>query len=143
MKSLLTGVVVILTFSFLLPGTILAQTGLLEGTWELVSIKMTSPDGNVEEFVADDKGRSIKVYNATHFAVVGHNSDGSFGWANAGTYTVEGNTFTEVIINGSNPDWIGYTNRTEFNLQGDVLKSKYFFPDKTISEETWRRVTAR
>lgn len=140
MKSLLTGVVVILTFSFLLPGTILAQTGLLEGTWEVVYAKYTSPDGNVEEFTADYKGRSIKIFNATHFAVVGHKPDGSFGWANAGTYTVEGNNLTEFITSGTNPDWIGYTNRTGFNLQGDVLKSKYFFPDKTISEETWRRV---
>ena len=143
MKSLLTWVVVILTFSFLLPGTILAQTGLLEGTWEVISVKMTSPDGNVEEFIADENGRSFKIFSATHFAVVGHNPDGSFGWANAGTYPAEGNTFIEVIINGSDPDWIGYTNRTEFNLQGDVLKSKWIMPDKTIAEETWRRVKAR
>ncbi len=55
MKSLLAGIVVILTLSFILPVATLAQSGILEGTWESVSVKTTSPDGTIvfERTVAD------------------------------------------------------------------------------------------
>ena len=162
MKSLLAGIVVILTLSFILPVATLAQSGILEGTWESVSVKTTSPDGitvgerNRDD--PDDKGGSIKILNATHFAVVGHHADGSFAWVYAGTYTVEGNTYTEFvtiaanpdlvglenpaefITNAANPDWVGWENPAEFTLKGDILKTKRILSNKNIVEETWRRV---
>ena len=145
MKSLLTGIVVILTLSFILPGTILAQSGILEGTWEVVSVKTTSPDGTTvfERTVADpdDKGGSIKILNSTHFGLVGHKPDGSFAWASAGTYTVEGNTYTEFITNAADPSWVGWVLPKEFTLKGDILKTITINKtNKNINEEIWRRV---
>ena len=144
MKSLVTCIVVTLFLSFILPGTILAQSGILEGTWEVVSVKTTSPDGTIvyERTVddPDDKGGSIKILNSTHFAVVGHKMDGSFGWATAGTYTVEGTTYTEFVDKAADPDWVGWVNPAEFTLEGDILKTKRIVSNKNITEETWRRV---
>ncbi len=60
MKSLLTAAVVILTLSFILPVATLAQSGILEGTWEVVYSKTTSPDGTTvgerTHTDPDDKG---------------------------------------------------------------------------------------
>ena len=143
MKSLLTGIVVILFLSFTLPGAILAQSGILEGTWEVVSAKTTAPDGTVSERTIadpDDKGGSIRIINATHFAVVGYGKDGSFGWATAGTYTVEGNTYTEFVTKAADPSWVGWVNPAEFVLEGDLMKTKRTNSDKYVTEETWRRL---
>jgi Domain of unknown function (DUF4488) len=145
MKSLLTCIVVILFFSFILPGTILAQSGILEGTWELVSSKTTSPDGTVTERTLadpDDKGGSIKILNATHFAVISQRKDGAFSHVHGGVYTVEGNIYSEKLSTSSWPSQIGWDNVIEFTLQGDIWKIKYNSGDKSITEETWSRVKA-
>ena len=143
MKSLVTCIVVTLFLSFILPGTILAQSGILEGTWELVALKSTSPDGTVTERILaepDDKGGSIKILNATHFALITINKDGDFSHAHAGVYTVDGNTYSEKLSSSSLHEVIGWDNATEFTLQGDIWKFKYNSTNKNIIEETWHRV---
>ena len=130
---------------FFIIGPILGQSTELVGTWEVVSGKWTTPDGSSGERnpAADpeDKGRSIKIINATHLATVAHtNKDGSFRHVSAGSYTVSGDTLVVKLTHTSIPDTVGYENKGKFKIEGDVLTWRYTARNGNKIEETWRRV---
>ena len=85
-------------------------------------------------------GRSIKIYTETHFTVVGQNEDGTFSHAFAGEYVLKGNTVTEKIQKGSNPEVVGGEVTHEFTISGDDWQSTVVFPDGTKNKEVWKRV---
>jgi hypothetical protein len=131
-----------LTVATILVGTCIAEDDSLLGTWKFVGTKWVSADGTPGEWlVADLGGRSLKLFTATHFAVVTHAADGTFGNAHAGPYTIEGNTFVEMLENSST-DWVGRAVPHSFKVEKDVLRNFWGSPgDGTQAEETWRRVS--
>lgn len=98
-------------------GVCVAEDSPVVGTWESVSVTTTAADGTASE--RQNEGRSIKIVGKTHFAVVGQNEDGTFSHAFAGEIVLEGNTVTEKILKGSNPDLVGREVKHEFSISGD------------------------
>ncbi len=81
-----------------------------------------------------------KIYTETHFAVVGHNEDGTFAHAFAGEYVLKGNTVTEKLQKGSQPEMVGGEVTHEFSISGDDWQSTMVPPDGTKHKEVWKRV---
>lgn len=140
MKSFTIG---ICFFLFTFTGSAAAQSVTLEGTWELVSTKWTAPDGTTGGRTiadSDDKGKSLKVLNATHFVVITHAKDGTFSHASGGPYTIDGNTYSEKLTTSSNPDLVGWNNVIEFKIENDICTSTWVGGNGTKVVEIWRRV---
>lgn len=114
-------------------GVCLAGDNPVIGTWEAVS---SAPDGTTSEL----NERSIKIYGETHFAVVGHNADGTFSFAFAGEYVVKGNTVAEKVQMGSDPELVGYEVAHKFSISGDDWESTWIAPDGATFKEVWKRV---
>ena len=85
-------------------------------------------------------GGSLKIYTETHFAVVSNAEDGTLGLAFAGEIVLKGNTVTEKIQKGSDPDIVGKEVTHEFTITGDDWESTVTFPDGTKTKEVWKRV---
>ena len=136
-----------LAFSCLIVATILVGMCIggdnsLVGTWEFVGTKWVAADGTPGEWlVADHGGRSLKLFTATHFAVVTHAADGTFGNAHAGAYTIRGNTFVETLENSST-DWVGRKIPHTFRVEKDILTNFWGSPgDRRQARETWHRLS--
>ena len=114
------------------------------GTWEVVSISGTETDGTTFDFQPGkdgNRGRSMKIYGETHFAVVGHGADGKFTHAAAGSYVLKDDTVTEKIENHSNPDAIGKEWVHKFSISGDLWTSSFVNPvNGNKVKEVWKRV---
>ena len=133
-----------------------------EGTWELISAKSTSPDTTVVTTQADFK--QIKVMTKSHFVWIGQEPDRAkfleggtdaelleaartFG-AGGGTYTFEGDTYTEHIEFFSNPNWVGVAIPFKFQIEGDQWIHSGTIPFKTLGlrefdvelYEVWKRI---
>lgn len=126
-------------------GVLMAVTGVcfagdnsVVGTWEVVSVAWTTADGT--EGTREAQGRSIKIYTESHFAVVGHNDEGEFSHAFAGEYVLEGDTVTEKLQKGSNPDAVGTETSHKFSISGDEWRSTRVAPNGTEIQEVWKRI---
>ena len=122
-------------------GVSIAGDNPLVGTWEFVSLVRTA-DGTTTEMQAEKDGmRAIKIFSKTHFAVVSHGADGTFRGANAGSYVVKGETFSETLQNSSYPDAVGATFVHEFSVSGDLLTNSYGnAANGNKTKEVWKRV---
>ena len=119
----------------------LAQQGAssenpLVGAWELVS--QTTSEGTVADTLMRDQ---LKLLTPTHYAVVVQVEEGdSLGVAHAGTYTLEGDTYTETHQYATYPGGIGQEpSAFRWRLEGDEwqLTCEACEPQWT---QTWRRV---
>jgi hypothetical protein len=124
-----------------------AQQHALVGTWEFVSGKGTSADGNP---IAIDRTRmsETKIFSPTHFMYIASTVKGDsmlFNRAVAGTWRVEGNKYFEIPTMSSQegPD----KSKTEFTwkVEGDkfIRQGVIIQPDgkkMTIDELVFQRV---
>ena len=125
-----------------------------EGVWELISTKSTSPDTTVVRTQADWK--QIKVITKSHFVWIGQapnrakflegGSDAellaaaiTFG-AGGGTYTFEGDTYTEHIEFFSNPNFVGVSIPFEFQIKGDQWIHSGTTPSDVEIVVVWERI---
>lgn len=131
-----------IAIAMVLVGTTIGAENPLVGTWEFVGTKWVAADGTPGEWmVADHGGHSLKLFTATHFAVVTHSADGSFGNAHAGPYLLKGNRCIEILENSST-DWVGREVTHVFSVKKNVLTNLWGSPsDGTQARETWRRVS--
>ena len=125
----------------------------LEGVWELVSAKSTSPDTTIEITQADWK--QIKVVTKSHFVWIGQEPNRAkflkggidsellaaaktFG-AGGGTYTLEGDTYTEHIEFFLEPNYVDTSIPFKCQIEGDQ-----WIHSGTIGEielyEVWKRL---
>ncbi len=120
----------------------LGQSNPLVGTWELVSAKRTFRDGSFDEWVpAKNGGRGMKIYNETHYSLIGREIDGSFMATMAGSYVVNGNTSTAQIEFSLRPSWRDKKFVITFSIEGDTCRFTYVSPfDKAKVEDVFRRV---
>ena len=108
--------------------------GPLEGVWELVSAEWKMQDSTIIIPSPEINLKSMKYYSKGHFFVIGKDSPGAENYALAGTYSVNGQEYTEIIQFNSfgNP---GDSMKIKFSIEGDLLtiKSDWF-------TETWKRI---
>lgn len=119
----------------------------LEGVWELVSGKYTSPDTTFEY----SDWEAIKVITKSYFATVdqkpnrpkfsegGTDSELLAAYktfiANGGKYTLEGDTYTEHLKFFSNPNLVNTSASFKYQVKGDqlILSGKFL-------TEVWKRI---
>jgi hypothetical protein len=87
----------------------------IEGNWELVENRV---GGKV---IVPQRSQQIKVFNDGFFSYLMYNPDGSFHGAGAGTYTIDGNTYTETFRYSSDTTWVGFADQQTWELRGDTL----------------------
>ena len=111
-----------------------SERGPVEGAWEMVSGTYTTPDTTMELTMPQ-----IKILTASHFAFGRQNEEGAF--AGGGRYTVDANSYTEIIEYHSDPLAADTTLVFDYRLEGDTLwyHSGNIGPDFHL-EEVWRRV---
>jgi hypothetical protein len=127
-----------------------AQQHPLEGTWEFVSGKGTSADGNP---IAIDQTamRETKIFSPTHFIFIASTVKGDsllFNRAVAGTWRVEGNKYFEIPTMSSQEG--SDKSKTEFTwkIEGDkfIRQGLIIQPDgkkMTIDELVFQKVDDR
>jgi hypothetical protein len=122
-----------------------ASDNPLVGTWQLLSSKGTERDGRQWSWEPQRAGgRSIKIFSATHFAVVTHGPSGLFANASAGPYRLGPGTFTEILEESSSPKNVGTSWVHHFAVSADLLTSSYVNPvSGARGTEVWRRVRQR
>jgi hypothetical protein len=125
----------------------------IEGVWEFVSSKYTTPDTTIVNTQAD--WNAIKVITRSRFATVGQQTNRPrFGdeitdadivknyntfSANGGTYTAEKGIYTEYLTYFSNPNRVNTSEFYNYEIKGDqfIISSK---AGDTSFQETWRKV---
>jgi hypothetical protein len=100
----------------------------LTGTWRLISgATITKGDTAVTDYT---KGMSmIKIINGSHFAFLKHNQEAPKDSSNqfdggGGTYTLEGNTYTEHLDYYGDRNWEGKTFTFTVSISNDTLTQK-------------------
>jgi hypothetical protein len=116
------------------------RSGRLVGTWEMVFPGQAPPRGeSVDESPGDTP---IKILNDSHFAF---GSVGPYGmvYAGGGRYTLEGETYTEVITYHFDPKLVGKSVSFTCRLDGDRWYHSGIFEvdgEHYHIEEIWRRI---
>lgn len=112
----------------------------LVGTWEMVYPASDEPEGSPSGYVRNV--RPIKILNDTHFAFGISGPDGRV-VGGGGGYTLEGDTYTEIIGYHWNPLLIGRTVEFKCRIDGDKWHHTARFeiqgPRFNI-DEIWRRI---
>ncbi len=118
-------------------GTGASASNPLQGTWELVSSRMTRGDSVME--MRSPTLRSIKVINATHFSFITTRESGEFVRSAAGPYTVSGNQYTENTQASSAPGMRNQSYTFTYRVEGDLW---YYSGSVSTTklDEVWRRV---
>ena len=99
-------------------------TNSLEGTWKLVSATtIKNTDTTVTDFAAGQE--MIKVINKSHFAFLRHDTnqgkDTAIFSAGGGTYTLDGDKYTELLQYCNDRGWEGHTFSFTVTLKEDTL----------------------
>lgn len=90
------------------------------GTWKLVYSKISTQDSTTIKDLSTSE--FIKIINKTHFAFFNQNVSSSDGfYAGAGTYTLKGNDYIEVLDFIANEDFRGHTFPFSIEIKGDTL----------------------
>ena len=110
----------------------------LQGAWELTYAVYKDKDGKVLHEIKDGAEKSLKVLSLGHFSFITQGKDGKFSVAGAGTYTLQGNKYTEVVSFASLDRLLGKT--YQFNCQmKDGLWIHSGSEDHLLIEEHWKR----
>ena len=110
----------------------------LEGTWEMVSQKAVYPDSTVDR--TDQIPYTLKILNSTHFSF-GRQIGEEEVYAGGGTYSYDGETYTEHISYHSAAGLAGQSIVFDARVDGDTWHHTGDIGDFVL-EEVWRRVTS-
>jgi hypothetical protein len=124
-----------LVFVFLISCTTSAQEkkNPIEGTWELVSGKWSTPDTTML-WPTTDSGRQIKMISRTHHVWIYQDTSQTDGYGfGAGKYTLDGDKYTEHIEfwgGAIQKNLIGKSLTFTMKVEGDKLIQSGIFPYK-------------
>ena len=113
------------------------ESNKLEGAWEIVYSKYTSTDTTIERTQIENP--STKILTSTHFAFGWQSDDGKEVWSGGGRYTLDGDTYTEIIEYHSAPELVGKSISFNCRLEGD----KWYNSGNLLGYqmlEIWRRI---
>ncbi len=96
------------------------QADPVVGAWEVVHGQYGLPDATVDMNCAE-RPVQLKVFASGHFAYVRHKEDGSFQAASAGSYTIDGDRYTETTQWSSAPQALGTRVTFRWRVVGDAL----------------------
>lgn len=108
----------------------------LEGSWEMVSMKMTTPDSTVT--YDETEQPTLKILNASHWMFIRQSAD-RFIFAQGGHYTTDGQTYTEIVDYSADPNNIGNAYTFECRVEEDRWYHKGGLGNIQY-DEVWRRV---
>ncbi|MBS1524760.1 MAG: hypothetical protein JST19_03865 [Bacteroidetes bacterium] len=98
----------------------------LNGSWRLVSSKSIVKKDTTD--TSPKKGlETIKLYNDDHFAFFTHNTDKSVPAAydsGAGTYTLNGENYTEHLKYCSEREWENHDFNFTLTVKGDTMQQR-------------------
>lgn len=103
-------------------------SGKLNGTWQLFQgITITKGDSVITDYTK--KQRMIKIINDTHFAFLKHDvntpKDSSLNFdAGGGTYSLNGNQYTEHLDFYNDKNWEGKSFNFTVTISNDTLIQK-------------------
>ena len=110
----------------------------LEGAWELDYAVYKDQQGKVVHEIKGDGEKSLKILSARYFSFITQAKDGKFVVAGAGTYSLDGSKYTEVVTSTSMDRLMGKT--YQFNCQ---MKNGIWIhsgsEDHLLIEEHWKR----
>lgn len=106
----------------------------LEGVWELVSGEWNMQDSTLIMPSPGISLKAMKYYSKGHFFVIGKDAPTAENYALAGTYSVDGKEYTEVIQFNSVGN-IGSSVIIKYSIEDDLLTLK-----SDWSTETWKRI---
>ena len=125
------------------------EKGRLEGVWEFVSAKITSPDTTMQ--IEPSNWTQTKVITKSHWVFVaqvpnrakisGARSDAELismartFFGGGGTYSLEGDTYTETVQYFSNPNYLSASLSWKIEIKGDQLIQSGTYPAKSIGLE--------
>ncbi len=121
-----------LVFVFLLGCTTstVEEKNPIEGTWEMISGKLSDPD-TTYLFPVTDYDRHIMMNSRTHTLWIRQDTSRQvavgFG---GGKYTLEGDKYTELIETFFNPKCIGKWFTSTMEVKGDTLIQSGIWPAK-------------
>lgn len=130
--------ILLFVFLFYSAPQVLGQqpSNVFEGTWEIVSQKLVYPDSTVDR--TDQVPHTLKILNATHFAF-GRQMGEEEVYAGGGTYTIDGETYTEHIEFHSAGALVGQSVTFDARIEDDLWHHSGQIDDFVL-EEVWRRV---
>ncbi len=111
----------------------------LQGAWQLEYAVYKDQQGKVVYEIKGDSDKSIKILSQQHFSFITQSKDGKFSAAGAGTYTLKGDAYTEVVSYASLDRLMGKTYHFKCQLkEGTWIHSGN--EDGVHIEEHWNRV---
>ncbi|MBC9794865.1 hypothetical protein IBL28_02715 [Sinomicrobium sp. FJxs] len=120
-------IIIIITLQSCTTGIKRGQSSIT-GTWKLVS-GMTI-EGRDTVFTDYTKGQEmIKIINDSHFAFLRHDLNGgrdstAIFVSGGGTYSLDGNTYTEHLEYCNSREWENNSFELEYQIAGDTLSTK-------------------
>jgi hypothetical protein len=118
-------------------GSSASACGSLQGAWELTYAVYKDANGKVMEEVKNGSAKSLKILTNRHFSFITQDKDGHFLFAGAGTWSVKGNEYTEVVTYSSSKDALGKTYTFKCELRDGVwIHSGH--EDQLLIEEHWQ-----
>lgn len=109
----------------------------LDGAWELAYAIYKDQDGKVLQEIKDGSVRSLKVLAQGHFSFITQEED-KFSVAGAGTYSMKGSNYTEVVTYASLDRNLGKTYKFQCAMKDGVWIHSGR-EDHLLIEEHWRR----
>jgi hypothetical protein len=138
MKRTLLFAMITAALVFAVPAAGKCQTAAIPGTWKLASYNY----GTSHNFIPVPKGdQHIKLITETHFMWVETDTATRKVLSMAGgTYTLNGNTYTESIDYGIDMDsYLGHNQTFTVKVEGDLLFMSGILSDGYKVEEIWQR----
>ena len=109
----------------------------LDGAWELAYAVYKDQDGKVLQEIKDGSVKSLKVLAQGHFSFITQEKD-KFSVAGAGTFSLKGGNYTEVVTYASLERNFGKTYHFQCRMKDGVWIHSGK-EDHLLIEEHWRR----
>jgi len=126
-----------LTSLFVLAGAPALPCDSLVGAWELVYAVYKDDSGKIVAEIKGGAEKSLKILSKRHFSFITQDKAGKFEVAGAGTYSLAGSKYTEVVSYTSMDRLMGKTYRFDCAMK-DGLWIHTGKEDHLQIEEHWK-----
>jgi hypothetical protein len=120
MKAMLSCCLMIL---LIIGGCSQPKSPKIDGAWQLVYFKSVAGDTLRGLFPGNFTGSDMKIWSKDHFAFVGlyKNDTSTINGYGGGTFTLDGNHYTETILYHTNQEAVGQIVKMMIEIKNDTL----------------------